>query len=42
DGDAALPAALFEGLDGAMTVVLNLSGSARYPTFVQATAQVAA
>ena len=36
DGDATLPAALFEGFDGAMELVLHLGGSARYPAFAEA------
>jgi hypothetical protein len=31
DGDAALPAALFEGFDGLMELVLHLGGTTRYP-----------
>jgi hypothetical protein len=42
DGDATLPATLFEDFDGAMTLVLNLAGSARYPAFTRSMAQAAA
>jgi hypothetical protein len=42
DGDAALPVALFEDFDGAMTLTLHLSGSTRYPALPQAVSQVAA
>ena len=31
DGDAALPAALFEGYDGPMELVLHIGGTTRYP-----------
>jgi hypothetical protein len=33
DGDAALPASLFETFDGAMTLTLHVAGSTRYPEF---------
>jgi hypothetical protein len=33
DGDAALPAALFEGFDGPMELVLHSAGTTRYPLF---------
>ena len=42
DGDAILPAALFEGFDGAVEVVLHLGGSMRYPAFAEAAGRVAA
>jgi Hint domain len=31
DGDATLPAALFDGFDGPITLALHLTGSAQYP-----------
>jgi hypothetical protein len=42
DGGAALPAALFDGFDGTVELVLHLGGSTRYPAFVAAGGQVAA
>jgi hypothetical protein len=33
DGDAAVPAALFEGFGGVMELLLHLAGSTRYPAF---------
>jgi fibronectin-binding autotransporter adhesin len=42
DGDATLPASLFEGFDGPMLLVLRLGGSTLYRAFGQASAQVAA
>ncbi|HEY1412924.1 MAG TPA: Hint domain-containing protein, partial [Rhodopila sp.] len=41
DGDAALPAAVFEGFDGAVELMLHLGGTTRYPMFA-AGGQVAA
>jgi hypothetical protein len=42
DGDAVLPAALFEGFEGTVTLGLHLDGSGQYPAFAQAAARVAA
>jgi hypothetical protein len=33
NGDAALPASLFEGLDGPMELTLRTGGSTHYPLF---------
>ncbi|WP_158929384.1 Hint domain-containing protein [Acidisphaera sp. S103] len=42
DGDAGLPAALLEGFDGAVELVLHLGGTTRYPSFAFAGGQAAA
>jgi hypothetical protein len=42
DGDATLPALLFDGFDGALTLEVRLGGSTRYPAFSQAVVRVAA
>jgi hypothetical protein len=36
DGDATLPAALFDGFDGAVELVLQIGGSTQYPAFTRA------
>ncbi|HEY4171990.1 MAG TPA: Hint domain-containing protein [Rhodopila sp.] len=42
DGDATLPAALFDGFRGPVELVLHWGGSTRYPAFADAGGQVAA
>ena len=42
DGDAALPAALFDGFDGPVELVLHVGGTTRYPLFGEAVGRAAA
>lgn len=41
DGDAGVPAALFDGFDGPANLLLHLGGNTRYPLFGQAGARAA-
>jgi hypothetical protein len=41
-GDATLPAALFQGFDGTVELLLHLGGSTRYKAFAGVCGRVAA